>query len=182
MELGEFDASGRRRPVAKGGDEFVLEADQLIAAIGQALDPSELFDGITLKLSDREYIAVDPITGQTSVDWIFAGGDAAGGPSSVIEAIAAGEKAAVGIDGLLTGETAARGARSPRGHVLRSRRGSRHDGPRGDEAAARREADGFRRGGVHLGVQHGPGRVAALPALRLARRCRHRRRKQPVRT
>jgi len=105
MELGEFDTSGRRRPVAKKGDEFTLEADLLIAAIGQALDPSAIFDGVSVRLSEREYIAVDPVTGQTSVEWIFAGGDAAIGPSSVIEAVAAGEKAAVGIHRLLTGET-----------------------------------------------------------------------------
>ena len=107
MELGEFDKSGRRRPVAKAGAEFTLAADLLIAAIGQALAPSELFDGVSVKLSEREYIAVDPTTGQTSVEWIFAGGDAATGPSSVIEAVAAGEKAAVGINRLLTGETVA---------------------------------------------------------------------------
>jgi NADH-quinone oxidoreductase subunit F len=106
MALGEFDKSGRRRPV-NTGDEFALEADLLIAAIGQALDPSALFDGVTVKLSERDYLAVDPTTGQTSVEWIFAGGDAAVGPSSVIEAVAAGEKAAVGINRLLTGQTAA---------------------------------------------------------------------------
>jgi NADH-quinone oxidoreductase subunit F len=105
MELGEFDTSGRRRPVARKGDEFTLEADLLIAAIGQALDPSAIFDGVSVKLSEHEYIAVDPVTGQTSVEWIFAGGDATIGPSSVIEAVAAGEKAAVGIHRLLTGET-----------------------------------------------------------------------------
>ena len=81
-----------------------MEADQLIAAIGQALDPNELFDGITLKLTDREFIAINPVTGQSSEPWVFAGGDAATGPSSVIEAIAAGEKAAVGMHALLTGE------------------------------------------------------------------------------
>ncbi|MCX7032254.1 MAG: FAD-dependent oxidoreductase, partial [Spirochaetes bacterium] len=107
MELGEFDKSGRRRPVAKAGAEFTLEADLLIAAIGQALAPSELFDGTSVKLSEREYIAVEATTGQTSVEWIFAGGDAATGPSSVIEAVAAGERAAVGINRLLTGETVA---------------------------------------------------------------------------
>jgi NADH-quinone oxidoreductase subunit F len=103
MELGEFDRSGRRKPVAKGQNDFVLPADQLIAAIGQALAPEELFDGVALKLNDRQFIAVDPVNGQTSESWVFAGGDAVTGPSSVIEAIAAGEKAAVGIDTLLTG-------------------------------------------------------------------------------
>jgi NADH-quinone oxidoreductase subunit F len=103
MELGEFDRTGRRKPVANVRSDFVVKADQLIAAIGQALDPNELFDGITLKLTDREFIAINPVTGQSSEPWVFAGGDAATGPSSVIEAIAAGEKAAVGMHALLTG-------------------------------------------------------------------------------
>jgi NADH-quinone oxidoreductase subunit F len=103
MSLGDFDRSGRRKPVARSEDDFTLETDQMIAAIGQTLVPSELFDGVSLKLNDREFIAIDPVTGQTSEPWVFAGGDAVSGPSSVIEAIAAGEKAAVGMDRLLTG-------------------------------------------------------------------------------
>jgi NADH-quinone oxidoreductase subunit F len=103
MELGEFDRSGRRRPVAKAENDFVLPADQVIAAIGQALAPEELVDGVALKLNDRQFIAVNPVNGQTSEPWVFAGGDAVSGPSSVIEAIGAGEKAAVGIDTMLTG-------------------------------------------------------------------------------
>jgi NADH-quinone oxidoreductase subunit F len=110
MELGEFDRSGRRKPVAKGQNDFVLPADQLIAAIGQALAPEELFDGVSLKLNDRQFIAVNPVNGQTSESWVFAGGDAVTGPSSVIEAIAAGEKAAVGIDWQLSGAEGACGA------------------------------------------------------------------------
>jgi NADH-quinone oxidoreductase subunit F len=104
MELGEFDSSGRRKPVSKGGGGFDLPADTLIAAIGQTLKAGELFDGVSLKLNERDFIAVNHATGQSSEPWIFAGGDAVSGPSSVIEAIAAGEKAAVGIDQFLTGE------------------------------------------------------------------------------
>ncbi len=103
MELGEFDKSGRRKPVAKGGSDFVLEADQLIAAVGQTLKPNEILDGAALKLNERDYVAADPVTGQTSVEWVFAGGDAVTGPSSVVEAIGAGEKAAVGMDRYLGG-------------------------------------------------------------------------------
>jgi NADH-quinone oxidoreductase subunit F len=103
MELGEFDKSGRRRPVSKGANDFDLAADTLIAAIGQTLKTGELFDGVSLKLNERDFIAVDHATGQSSEPWVFAGGDAVSGPSSVIEAIAAGEKAAVGIDQFLTG-------------------------------------------------------------------------------
>lgn len=107
MDLGEFDRSGRRRPVAKKDAESTLPADLLIAAIGQSLEPAKLFDGVRLKLNDRGYIAVDPASGQTSEPWIFAGGDAVSGPSSVIEAVAAGEKAAVGINSFLEGKSKA---------------------------------------------------------------------------
>jgi NADH-quinone oxidoreductase subunit F len=111
MELGEFDRTGRRKPVAKavqspalgGENDFTLPADMVIAAIGQTLKPAELFDGVAVRLNERQYLATDPVSGQTSVQWVFAGGDAASGPSSVVEAIAAGEKAAAGIDRFLTG-------------------------------------------------------------------------------
>jgi len=107
MELGEFDRSGRRRPVAKKDATYTLPADLLIPAIGQTLDPTKLFDGVRLKLNERGYITVDPNNGQSSEPWIFAGGDAVSGPSSVIEAVAAGEKAAVGIDMFLCGKNRA---------------------------------------------------------------------------
>ena len=104
MSLGDFDRSGRRRPVADPKSDFLFDANQLIAAVGQALDPGELFDGVALKLNDRQFIAVNPVTGQASEEWVFAGGDSVSGPSSVIEAIAAGERAAVGMHTFLTGK------------------------------------------------------------------------------
>ncbi|OGV58003.1 MAG: hydrogenase [Lentisphaerae bacterium RIFOXYA12_FULL_48_11] len=103
MQLGEFDRSGRRRPMEKTGTDIVIEADQVVAAIGQAVDASGIVDGTGLKLSKGSLIEVDPLTGQTSVEWVFAGGDAVSGPASVIEAVGAGERAAVGIDKYLTG-------------------------------------------------------------------------------
>ena len=104
MVLGEFDRSGRRRPVADANGEFVIEADQVIAGIGQALGGDALFGGVPLKMNRNGFIDVNPQTGQSSVEWIFAGGDAVLGPASVVEAIACGEKAAVGMDCFLTGE------------------------------------------------------------------------------
>jgi NADH-quinone oxidoreductase subunit F len=104
MTLGDFDRSGRRRPVDPGNGHFVVEADQVIAAIGQALNPAEILNGTEVKITGRNFIEVNPVTRQTSVEWIFAGGDAVSGPASVAEAVAAGEKAAVGIDTYLTGE------------------------------------------------------------------------------
>jgi len=105
MQLGQFDNSGRRRPEAVDGKDYTIEADQVIAAIGQRVDTREVFDGITLETTSWKTIAVNRANGQTSVPWVFSGGDAVSGPSSVIEAIAAGERAAVGIDSFLTGES-----------------------------------------------------------------------------
>jgi NADH-quinone oxidoreductase subunit F len=105
MVLGEFDRSGRRRPVSSSEDDFVVDADQVIAAIGQTLNTSELFDGVNVKLNKAGFIAADPVTRQTSVPWLFAGGDAVVGPWSVVGAIADGEKAAVGIDTLFNGKS-----------------------------------------------------------------------------
>ncbi len=102
MILGEFDKSGRRRPKQCPETQFVVEVDQVIAAIGQAIDPKNLGDG--LKLTRNGFIAVDSLTGQTSVKSLFSGGDAAVGPSSVTEAVGDGERAAVAIDRYLTGE------------------------------------------------------------------------------
>ena len=104
MWLGEFDRSGRRRPHAHEDQTFVEEADQVIAAIGQKLDLKPLVDGLDLKLNPWDFVWTDTLSGQTSVEWLFAGGDASEGPSSVVEAIGAGERAAVGIDTFLTGE------------------------------------------------------------------------------
>jgi NADH-quinone oxidoreductase subunit F len=103
MALGDYDKSGRRRPVAGRDPDFVVEADTVIAAIGQSLDAAAVLNGTPVQLNRRSYLAADPDTGQTSVDWVFSGGDAATGPSSVVEAIGAGERAAAGIDQFLTG-------------------------------------------------------------------------------
>jgi NADH-quinone oxidoreductase subunit F len=103
MVLGEFDRSGRRRPVDGKDEDFIVPADMIIAGIGQKLDTAEIFNGQALKVNRSGFIAADRITGQTSVPWIYAGGDAAVGPWSVVGAIADGEKAAVAIDKMLTG-------------------------------------------------------------------------------
>jgi len=105
MVLGEFDRSGRRRPVSSSEEDFVVEADQVIAAIGQSLNVDEIADGLSLKLNKAGFIAADPLTRQTSIPWLFAGGDAVVGPWSVVGAIADGEKAAVGIDTLFNGRS-----------------------------------------------------------------------------
>ena len=102
MELGEPDASGRRRPVPIKGSEQIFEADTVIPAIGQlpqtSFLPSVLFD------EHARAISVDPLTLETNIPDVFAGGDITTGPASVIEAVGAGRRAAVSIDRYLNGE------------------------------------------------------------------------------
>lgn len=104
MALGAFDRSGRRRPVAGEDADFVVPCDQIIAAIGQSIDLPGMTGTVSLNVQRNGYLAVDALTKQTSEKWIFAGGDVVTGPSSVIEAVADGEKAAAGIDKFLTGK------------------------------------------------------------------------------
>jgi NADH-quinone oxidoreductase subunit F len=106
MKLGDYDRSGRRSPTADGADQFTLEADQVIGAIGQTLQAGKLFElkDAEIKMTQNKFVYADSVTGQTSVPGIYAGGDAASGPWSVVAAIGAGERAAVGIDQFLTGE------------------------------------------------------------------------------
>jgi NADH-quinone oxidoreductase subunit F len=103
MALGAYDRSGRRRPVPAEAPEYLEPCDQVISAVGQALGVAELSNGCAVKLNRQGYLEIDPVSGRTSVDWVFAGGDASSGPSSVTEAVGAGERAAVGIDQMLTG-------------------------------------------------------------------------------
>jgi len=101
-ELGEPDEGGRRRPVPIPGSDFTVPADHVIEAIGQSLVLDGLADGIGLDLTPAGVIKVDAQTGQSNAPRIFAGGDAVTGPATVIEAIAAGKRAAYGIDLFLT--------------------------------------------------------------------------------
>jgi len=106
MHLGEFDRSGRRAPTADDRDKpMELPADQIILAIGQRLDAVGIFGNKGPEIDPRGFIAADPVTGATSLTNVFAGGDAVEGPSSVVMAIGAGERAAVGMDLLLNGGT-----------------------------------------------------------------------------
>jgi heterodisulfide reductase subunit A len=102
MRLGEPDSSGRRRPVPIPGSEFAVPADLLVEAVGEITNLSFITEGI--KVTRRETVEVDPITFETSMPGIFAGGDVVTGPKSVIDAIAAGKTAARAIDLYLKGE------------------------------------------------------------------------------
>ncbi len=103
MELGPPDQSGRRRPMPVQGSEFVVEADAIIPAIGQVIDPL-LWDGTPgLEQSNRKTIMVDDVTLETSIEGVFAGGDAKTGPATVVEAVAAGREAAESIHRFING-------------------------------------------------------------------------------
>jgi len=104
MQLGEPDESGRRRPEPIPGSEFVIEVDTIIPAIGQESDWACLTDECACTLSDWGTLDVDPVTLQSSDPDIFAGGDAVTGPRTVVEAIGAGQEAAISIDRFLHGE------------------------------------------------------------------------------
>lgn len=100
MELGEMDASGRRRPEPVKGSESVMSFNTIIAAIGQRPSVLGQFD---LAVGRGNIIEADPDTLATSREGIFAGGDAVSGPASIIEAIAVGRQAAISIDKYLGG-------------------------------------------------------------------------------
>jgi NADH-quinone oxidoreductase subunit F len=102
MELGTVDASGRRRPVPIKGSDFVVELDTLISAISEQPDVSFLPQDHDFEVSGWNTFVVDNETLATNLPGIFAGGDAIRGPSSVIEAMADGKKAAEAIDQYLT--------------------------------------------------------------------------------
>ncbi|MBC8511855.1 MAG: NADH-quinone oxidoreductase subunit NuoF [Dehalococcoidia bacterium] len=105
MQLGEMDASGRRRPVPIQGSEFFADADMVVAAVGQAPDLSFLPRDSALERTRWETLAVDDNTLSTNVPGVFAGGDFVTGPGMVIDAIAAGRRGALAIDKYLKGDT-----------------------------------------------------------------------------
>ena len=104
MELGEPDASGRRRPVEIPGSEFTLELDTVIMALGTS--PNPLISSTTegLETNKRKCIVASEENGQTSKAAVFAGGDAVTGAATVILAMGAGKAGAKGIDEYLSGE------------------------------------------------------------------------------
>lgn len=102
MELGEPDASGRRRPVVREGSEFEIECDCVIMALGTS--PNPLIKSTTEGLATESWggIKTDPLTGETSLGGVYAGGDAVTGAATVILAMGAGKTAAEAIDAQLS--------------------------------------------------------------------------------
>ena len=103
MELGEPDASGRRRPIPIKGSEFIIETDILIPAIGQAIDFSFLEEKDGVKTTKRSTVAVEEGTFKTSREGIFSAGDCVTGPDVLVRAAGHGKRAADKIDLFLRG-------------------------------------------------------------------------------
>ncbi|MBD3236554.1 MAG: NADPH-dependent glutamate synthase [Candidatus Eisenbacteria bacterium] len=97
MELGEPDASGRRRPIPKEGTNFVLPCDTVVNALGTQANPIIAQTTPGLELNRWGYIVVDEETQMTSLPGVFAGGDIVTGGATVILAMGAGRKAAAGM-------------------------------------------------------------------------------------
>jgi len=104
MELGEYDETGRRRPIPIPGSEFISRLDNLLLAIGEEPDLSFLPPGHGLEISQRNTIVTDPETLATGRPGVFAAGDAVTGPSTIADSIASGKLAAVSIDKFLRGK------------------------------------------------------------------------------
>ena len=102
MELGDPDASGRRRPVPIKGSEFIHDVDAVIMSIGTNANPLLPESTPGLELTKWGYIVADEETGATSLPGVFAGGDIVTGGATVILAMGAGRKAARGIDKYLS--------------------------------------------------------------------------------
>jgi NADH-quinone oxidoreductase subunit F len=95
MELGDPDESGRKKAVPVQGSEFTLEAKTVILAIGEV--PDLQFLPKEVELNDDGTVWIDPVTMETSMKGVFAGGDAVTGPATIIEAICGGKRAATSI-------------------------------------------------------------------------------------
>jgi len=130
MRLGEVGADGRRKPEPIPGSEFEIEADQVVVAIGQRPDTSLLnIKGLEV-VSEDSTVKVDPLTLETNMPGIFAGGDCIIGPNNVVEAVAAGLRAAESVDRYLRGHDLKEGRSIEKPRVaevdVKEREASRH--------------------------------------------------------
>ena len=103
MRLKDADSSGRKRPVEIEGSEFILDVDTVIMSIGTSPNPIITSNTKGLNVSKGQCIVACEETGQTSINGVFAGGDAVTGAATVILAMGAGKKAAKAIDKYLRG-------------------------------------------------------------------------------
>ena len=101
MELGEPDASGRRRPIVKPGSEFKMSVDSVIVALGTSPNPLIPTGTPGLQTTSHGTVVTDETTGKTVKDRVWAGGDVVTGSATVISAMGAGKVAAASIDAYL---------------------------------------------------------------------------------
>jgi glutamate synthase (NADPH/NADH) small chain len=101
MELGEPDASGRRRPMVKKDSEFTMEVDTVVVALGTTPNPLIAATTDGLKTTSHGTVVADESTGKTVKDGVWAGGDIVTGAATVISAMGAGKRAAASIDAYL---------------------------------------------------------------------------------
>jgi glutamate synthase (NADPH/NADH) small chain len=101
MQLGEPDASGRRRPVEIPGSEFETECDAVIMSLGTSPNPLISSTTIGLDTNKKKCIVANEEDGATSKTGVYAGGDAVTGAATVILAMGAGKAGARGIDAFL---------------------------------------------------------------------------------
>jgi glutamate synthase (NADPH/NADH) small chain len=104
MELGEPDASGRRRPVPVKGSEFIMKIDTAVVALGTTPNPLIAATTEGLKTTGHGTVVADESTGRTVKDMVWAGGDIVTGSATVISAMGAGKRAAADIDKLFTNQ------------------------------------------------------------------------------
>lgn len=102
MQLGEPDASGRRRPIEIKGSEFTMDVDTVIMSLGTSPNPLIPLTTEGLDINKKKCIIAEDETGLTSIDKVYAGGDAVSGAATVILAMEAGKKAAKAINKMLT--------------------------------------------------------------------------------
>ena len=101
MELGEPDDSGRRRPIAKPGSEFIIDIDVVIIALGTTPNPLIASTTENLETTQRGTVVANETTGKTVKPGVWAGGDIVTGAATVISAMGAGKRAAADIDAYL---------------------------------------------------------------------------------
>ncbi len=101
MELGEPDASGRRRPIPKAGSEFTMSVDTVVVALGTTPNPLIASTTPGLTTTSRGTVVADENSGQTVKPKVWAGGDVVTGAATVISAMGAGKRAAASIDAYL---------------------------------------------------------------------------------
>ena len=105
MELGEPDASGRRRPIPKPDSDLTLEVDVAVVALGTTPNPLIAQTTTGLEVNKKGTVVCDEETGRTKKDRVWAGGDVVTGSATVISAMGAAKRAAADMDAYLRGQS-----------------------------------------------------------------------------